>query len=364
MATAIIAVVDDGSFSWHDAVNVDGGKLALSIFYSVLSLFIAFFLNIFLHEAGHLVFGLLTGFHFVSFRVFNHTFLKNEDGSWIHKKFSIPGTAGQCLMAPPTDIPAGKAPYFWYNAGGVIVNLLLATISIVCLKYVQLPMFLDCFFGVNACISIFIALMNGLPVKVGGTNNDGRNILELTRHPEKRADFIYQLSTAAEMSRGKRLCEMPAEWFPQRAMTDYADTISLGSKGNYIGWLEDCGRMDEAYTEVEELIKHKLPLIISREIADDVIFLRLVNNPDASIDDVWTKEQQIYTKAMAKYSASKERTFFILELLHDKQHDAALSRMEKLKENWQQFVFPGETRSVIASMEWVLERLDNNTINS
>ena len=118
LTAGIIALVDDGSFSFSQAKDVEGGTLALSILYSFLSLFIAFFLNIFLHEAGHLVFGLLTGYRFVSFRVFNVTFSKDKHEQWTRRKFSIPGTAGQCLMAPPTDMPAGRVPYFWYNAGG------------------------------------------------------------------------------------------------------------------------------------------------------------------------------------------------------------------------------------------------------
>lgn len=360
LTAGIIALVDDGSFSFSQAKDVEGGTLALSILYSFLSLFIAFFLNIFLHEAGHLVFGLLTGYRFVSFRVFNVTFSKDKHGQWTRRKFSIPGTAGQCLMAPPTDMPADRVPYFWYNAGGVIVNLLLLLLSIYCLKAFHLPMFLECFFLINSIIALLIALMNGLPIKVGGTNNDGRNIWELWQHPEKRADLIYQLSMVAEIVKGTRMSEMPTEWFPYRPLTSYKDTISLGSKVNYIGWLEDNGRMAEALAETEEVLKHKLPMLILRELAGEAVFLRLTDNPEANIEDVWTKEQQTYTKAMAKYSPGKEQVLFALELLRDGQRKAALQRLEQVKAHWQAYAFPGEARSAIAAMEYVLKKVEEN----
>ena len=53
-----------------DKEEIDNGLMILSIALALVSLVVASVLHIILHEAGHLVFGLLTGFRFVSFRIF------------------------------------------------------------------------------------------------------------------------------------------------------------------------------------------------------------------------------------------------------------------------------------------------------
>ena len=60
----------------------------------------ALYLQILLHEAGHLVFGLLTGYRFLSFRV-GSLMLVREQGKLRLKSFSIAGTGGQCILIPP-----------------------------------------------------------------------------------------------------------------------------------------------------------------------------------------------------------------------------------------------------------------------
>ena len=67
------------------------------------------FLQIILHEGGHLVCGLLTGYRFVSFRIFNQTLIR-QDGRMRIKRFNIAGTGGQCLLVPP-ERPLEEIPY-------------------------------------------------------------------------------------------------------------------------------------------------------------------------------------------------------------------------------------------------------------
>lgn len=44
----------------------------------ILGIFVAFFLHIIVHETGHLVFGLLTGYKFSSFRIASFMWLKEN----------------------------------------------------------------------------------------------------------------------------------------------------------------------------------------------------------------------------------------------------------------------------------------------
>ena len=67
------------------------------LFCAIVVMLIMFFIHIIIHEGGHLIFGWFSGYQFSSFRVGN-IILVNNNGKLHLKKFSIPGTAGQCLM--------------------------------------------------------------------------------------------------------------------------------------------------------------------------------------------------------------------------------------------------------------------------
>ena len=70
----------------------------------LLALFIgtyaASFVHMILHEAGHLIFGLMTGYKFNSFRIASFMWIR-ENGKLRLKRHSLAGTGGQCLMTPP-----------------------------------------------------------------------------------------------------------------------------------------------------------------------------------------------------------------------------------------------------------------------
>ena len=102
-----------------------GGKIMV-LGLLLLAFYGAIMVQLVIHEAGHLVFGLATGYRFNSYRIFNLMWLK-EDGKIRFRKLSVAGTGGQCLMNPP-DLQDGKMPVMLYNFGGAILNLISALI--------------------------------------------------------------------------------------------------------------------------------------------------------------------------------------------------------------------------------------------
>lgn len=100
------------------------GQYLFCVVWMLCVLAAAGFLQILLHEGGHLVCGLLSGYRFVSYRI-GSWMVQRENGVLRVHRFSLAGTAGQCLMTPP-DITNWKMPYKLYNAGGVLDNLMLA----------------------------------------------------------------------------------------------------------------------------------------------------------------------------------------------------------------------------------------------
>ena len=94
----------------------------LSFFVLILTLYAALFVQIIIHEAGHLVFGLLSGYKFSSFRVMSFMWVK-EGGRIKFRRLTIAGTGGQCLMSPP-ELSDGKIPVVLYNFGGSLMNII------------------------------------------------------------------------------------------------------------------------------------------------------------------------------------------------------------------------------------------------
>ena len=74
----------------------------------VVSLYLSMFIHVLIHEGGHLVMGLATGYGFLSYRAGSHIWVKKEN-KIVHGRFQMPGTGGQCLLSPPKN-PPGRRP--------------------------------------------------------------------------------------------------------------------------------------------------------------------------------------------------------------------------------------------------------------
>ena len=86
----------------------------------ILGIALAFYVSLIIHEGGHLLFGLLSGYGFSSFRIGNFMWIKQDEGIKL-RRLSIAGTGGQCLMTPPEN-KEGKIPVVLYNLGGVFAK--------------------------------------------------------------------------------------------------------------------------------------------------------------------------------------------------------------------------------------------------
>lgn len=163
-----------------------------------------------LHEAGHLIFGLMTGYRFVSFRIGRLMLLRTPDGLKF-RRHSLAGTGGQCLMSPPGDL-GHDMPCMLYHLGGVIINLLSAVLfGIAYLLWKDIPL-LSALLLTSALLALFSALINGIPMR-GLVNNDGRNALDLREDDAARRSLWIQLSVNARVAQGQTILDMPEDWF-------------------------------------------------------------------------------------------------------------------------------------------------------
>ena len=333
--------------------GTDYGLLALCILLAFISLVVSVIIHLIMHEAGHLVMGLLTGYRFLSFRVFKYTLAKTDNGlQW--KRFHISGTGGQCLMELPEDQDVNTTPWFWYNAGGVLMNLLLAIISILIIRFMPLGVVGLSFFVMLAFVGVAVALINGVPMVAGGVGNDGYNILSLWKHPELRRYFVRTLQMAGQLSRGRRLKEMPEEWMEDKPVNKDSQMLEIGNRVNYMTLLEDQGRLKEALEVAEEIMSlgKKLPQIYQMEVGGERVMLQLLTSKNKEkIEEQWTKQLERYTVMNSKYSPIKCAVLYTYELLHHHDEEKAEPYHQSLLLHQHDYTMPGEARTAISLVE-------------
>ena len=165
----------------------------LSLIGLLLVMYVAILVQMIVHEAGHLVFGLLSGYKFSSFRIFSFMWVKEDDKIRL-RRFSIAGTGGQCLMTPP-DMVDGKIPVVFYNLGGALMNIIVGVVSLGLFFFFENVPFLSTVMLMFAVIGFILALMNGIPMRLGTVDNDGYNAFALTRNAEAMRSFWVQMQT-------------------------------------------------------------------------------------------------------------------------------------------------------------------------
>lgn len=162
-----------------------------------------------IHESGHLVMGLLTGYEFVSFRIGSLTILK-EDGKFKRRKFNIAGTGGQCLLTYKWVENPDNIPYFWYHFGGVFFNFLTVLLCMPMLLF-ERNVYVTVFFMMLAIVALVTGIMNILPIKAMGIGTDGYNLIQLKKSPVNRIALYKTLVINGLQFKGVRLENMEAD---------------------------------------------------------------------------------------------------------------------------------------------------------
>ncbi len=283
-----------------------------------LGMYVAIFFHIIVHEAGHLVFGLLTGYRFSSFRVGSFMWLK-ENGRLTLKRLTVAGTGGQCLMSPP-NMRDGKIPIVLYNLGGALVNVILGGLFLAGYWLASDIPFLSPLLLILAVVGFMTAMMNGIPMRMGTVDNDGYNAFALSKSQEALEAFWVQLKVAEQSSLGVRLKDMPAEWFTVPADEAMQNSM-VATRGVFT-----CNRlMDEGkFAEADALMAHLLAMesgmvgLHRSLLICDRMYVELIReNRPAVIEGMMTKEQMKFMKAMKRFP-SVLRTQYALALLHER----------------------------------------------
>ena len=322
----------------------------------------AFYIQLIIHEGGHLLAGLMTGYHFSSFRIGSLMLLKNHEG-YSFKKFSLAGTGGQCLMIPPDRKPDGTYPYKIYHIGGILLNIITAVMFFAAYLFILPENIIGDFSLYLAVTGVICALINGIPMHTSGITTDGYNALHIGNEPFALDAMWLQLKINGAQTEGRRLKDLPEEWFtiPEEASkrNEIITTIACFSENRAM----DGHDFDKAKEWIDKLVFGKeytiLGIYKNLLIFDKVTIELMEKGVNADTSLLNTKEMKAFRRAMSKFPGVI-RTEYAISLLKDKNTEAAT----KYKNLFNKVALKYPTKSDIEFETEMLECIDKCAADS
>lgn len=334
--------------------NVSLFSIALKILAGFIILIVSYLVHIIIHELGHLVFGLASGYSFVSFRIGSFIIIK-ENGKLKRKKYSIPGTAGQCLMMPP-DLKDGKYPFIIYNFGGVIMNIIFSTIAILSLIFIKAISYpLNLILILFALAGIFAALTNGIPFKIAGIANDAYNVKSMIKDEEAKRGFYLQLRVYGLLSNGMRFRDMDHSLFQLKEGSDITNPLNTGIRLMEYNWFLDNMDFENARKCIDSLVPyfHKLLPLYTYEINCERMFLELIGECNKTfIDRLYTDQLEKYIKD-SRFMLSKKRLLLAYEAFYNEDKEEALIHYEEFINIYKNYPINGDADMELMIADWI-----------
>ncbi|MGN0207019.1 MAG: hypothetical protein ACI4BC_07225 [Muribaculaceae bacterium] len=307
------------------------------------------------HEFGHFLFGWISGYKFVSFRVLDRVLIR-KDGKFCIKRFNIPGTLGQCLMMPP-ERPIAEIPMGWYMLGGVVMNLLLLLASALILWKVSFPVYLDillfCLLWMLVFVNAYLLIVNGIPMQLRGVVNDGKYVFSLLRDSEYKQSLVMILRINSALQNGIMPKDLPEEWFAHIDFASVKGHIAEGMAMNKFAVMFDRFLFADSLEWMEKIYAaNEMTGIMKYEYECEIVFLSLILGKKERAEELWSNEElRKYCEALKPYTSGKIRVYWAVVKYLDGKDDEADEILAYLKQNSARFLLEGEVKSDIAIIE-------------
>ena len=347
-----------GLFITHFSDSVVISPMGIALLF--LGVIAAIYLQMILHEGGHLIGGLLSGYRFVSFRIGSLTLVR-RNGTYSFARFSIPGTGGQCLMAPPE----GKdAPVMLYNLAGGLSNIVFSLLAVPFIFFAPFPWAPLAF--IFAAFGIIFSIMNLVPLNMGGISNDGHNARSLSHDPVSRRAFLTQMWVVGRQADGQRLREMPEEWFILSEDVPLSNPL-LGSVAYFHACLlVDRGDYAKAKADLFALTngKNQLLGLHRNECILEYISCALMTGKDpVTLRPMLSPELKKYARLTEKSLITRHRQNYIWALLTESDEASADISRKKFDSVSRRYPFPVEVTAEREMMDTALSLYRTNAIH-
>ena len=202
---------------------------------------------------------------------------------------------------------------------------------------------------------LYLGLVNGIPLKISGMPNDGYNALHLGKDPVSRRAFWAQLAINAAQMEGRRLRDIPEEWFILPGDAGPDDPMKGAVWVYRYSRLVDQGRYEEASALREQLLQENGKLAAVHQYAlqaDQGLFDLMDGRISQGLDILGSAEIKAFCRQMkgnpgivlVQYAAARAAG-------KTQEADRLLARLEKDLDAWP---YPGDadaTRELLARVE-------------
>ena len=242
-----------------------------------------------------------------------------------------------------------------YNLGGVLANIAASLVALPLLFIIENPLICT---GITLFIIIgaAIALLNGIPMRIGGIGNDGYNMLLLHKNKYNKELLMLQLKANALAQEGVRPKDMPTEWFQSDREMDYGNTFQIYTILLKAARMLDKYEWESAHILLAETYEHKKEImqLYANEIACELLFTSLITGREKSVQELYTPELATYINTYRKVMSSKERLLCAIALYKEKETEKAHKIYQNLLKSKDNYLMQGEVASDIAIMEKIL----------
>lgn len=334
------------------SLEIEG--LLATMFASIVLLFLSIYITIIIHEGGHLIFGLLSGYKFVSFRIGQLNLIKNQDGYKL-KRYGIAGTGGQCLLMPPEVDEGFNYPFILYNLGGGLLNLITA-VAFLLLSFVVDNNIISVFLKILALVGLVLGLTNLIPMELA-ISNDGDNIRSLKKDENARRALWIQLALNAKLTNKARLRDIDEEWFYVPEGADLNNNLVNALIVNKASYYLDKGDIEKTKEQIDYILSGKIQImdIFKYETLSTKMLLACMEEDHDLANSIYTKDLKKYIDQAKKYSPDKRVLLYAYNLLikgNIEDAEVELSKLDKLAKS---YPYEGES---LSNLELV-KKIDN-----
>ncbi len=339
------------------AINYEA-NVWLSILFQILGFIIILPIFVGTHEAGHMVFGLISGYSLLSFKLGPFEWYK-KDKKIAFRLIPLSNVVlGQCLMTPPKPKKKSKPKFFLYNAGGLIFSYLFILIFVI-LFFVIDNGYIKFLFIPLISVSLFLSINNSIYQK-GGINDVCNHVI--VKNNLKYIDSVmYQLEMIGNISKGKRY---GAKTFYEPYLESKLNHITIPVA--QFRFLQALDKSD--FTEakrISEIIKKNyksIPLALQKvSVIFTIFFTDIVidnNMKEFKRHFKWISEKE---KVLClKYDSDIKYNYLIYKKLNDDEFDIK-NNIDELLES--EVLLEGEKLSLTKMFNFLLEKIENYVSN-
>lgn len=262
-------------------------------------------------------------------------------------------------MAPP-DKPLEQIDTRWYNAGGVLANIIVALLSLLLIWLFDLPRWLDILLIMMIVFALFIVLTNGIPMKVGGVANDGLNLLQMEKDLPGKQCFCNILEVNARNQEGETYNEMPERLFDMPQPIDWKNCMHVGSALSAATRMTALHQWEDAYRLLTEVLAHKddIMVLYQMELENMMTLTCIATGRDEEARQHYSPDVAQHISHHASTQSDKRLTAMAVALALDGNRSKAEKILHRLEADRDKYIHQGDVAMSLDLMHWLL---DNRT---